>query len=287
MNVLSLSDKARVFNMRVLPLLLKSLHKINGNDKYIMFKYKFKTDMIAISSPVSVDIFKGTFNYKHNMDRNVYERLMENVHPDSEVIIGIFYHSVDGTFDSSIYGFKRRGLSRITMGTPEKKATLHPSINNGLLRRLVNWDRIVDIIIGQQEDGFDVIYITTDPNNEYIQINGVNSIGLAEVLKLKFKIGLVDLETRRFIRDNARRYNYKIIILNLINLLTDYFLVIKYELVDDKCILSFIPSPADDTLRESELIHVVDINRLDDGLTCVNNIDESDDRLMTIEDIDE
>lgn len=254
---ISILQRSRVFNIHISPDINSKIKSglFTSDKRCIAYKYKFSKDTIKSTNPMTLQSLRDTFEYENCSEE--FESMSSTLDMNKSLIIGVFYIGPRRTKHSSLYSFEKNKFDDgkyILVGDPDEDYKVNTWFNNKMLKIRINWEKLGSDINDFVNDGYNSILIRKDEIRESMYMLCFDDKDLDPdnpnaMISNKFKIELVDLETQKFIRDTYKEYNGKIIILNVVNYLINYFLVAAYEKdVENKYKFTFIPSPGDNSL---------------------------------------
>jgi hypothetical protein len=257
-DTISEEDRARVFNIYVVPALDESdpvnpdkkkiFQTVTQEKSYILFTYHFSDDVFQYEDTFSLNELQNQFTSADETGPNHYQYFIKqlNISADNhenKLYICIFQYGTHEGFHPSMYSFNKTIIdewdSSLIMDPPPEKSQYNPWFSNKIIKSMINWDQIKKMSFDEKpKDSIPVIIITTASESpmEFYYINCDSYIKACNK-------ALVPLDMQTLIKEEYQKGN--LLIVNVINYLRDYFLLVRIDQEN----LTFIPSPNDKSLN--------------------------------------
>lgn len=246
-------DRCRVFNLYIVPALKDKtiFQNVTQEKSYILFTYQFSNDIFKYEQTLNLTDLHKQFKQADETGNDHYHSFIKQLkitpnNRNNKLYICIFQYGPRDGFHPSMYSFDQTIINEwddaIMLGEPPKTSTYNAWFSNKIIRNMVNWDHMKTITakFDQQSEGTVPVMIIRASNDNEIRFFHAD---FKEYLKECNK-ALVPLDMQKLITDEYLKGH--LLIINVINYLRDYFLLVKI----DQDTFTFISSPNDQTLSK-------------------------------------
>jgi hypothetical protein len=261
-DVPSILQRCRVFNLYIVPKLKNDKNILGGisvNQNHILFTYDFRTDKFTYDGLYSLEDVREKYLKVDDTGKSHYKNLASQLNPvendgDSYFYISIFHFGAKGYFHPSLYKHPLEDVSLwneeniLIMGDSPEHSEYNQWFSNNILKSHLDWEKMKGL-----KDVFDNI-----PDGEILLYTVNNNRDEVDMYYYKFEdyikncdAALVPLDMMQLFKDEYAKGN-NILVMNMINYLHDYFLLVRLnKLEDGNYVFNFISSPRDTSLTVS------------------------------------
>jgi len=256
-------DRCRVFNLYVVPALneldnrsdakKKIFADVTKDKSYILFTYKFSDDTFKYEGTLDFKELHDRFKKADEIGDNHFKNLTKTLNiklnnKDNKLYICVFHYGPRESFHPSIYSFEKTIIDQwddsLYFSPPPEESEYNQWFSNQMIKNLIDLEKLktmksqFDQLPRQTVPAF-IWNISKDTNGKIYYVNIDNYIKACNK-------ALVPTDMQKLIIDEHAKCNdtQRLFIVNIINYLRDYFLLIKI----DQNQLTLISSPNDESL---------------------------------------
>lgn len=242
-------DRCRVFNTYVIPALKDTFDQLTDTKTSILFTYDFSTDIFEFKGIYDFNALKEeytTVGYGDLFTSAIKQLRITEKNAHNNINICVFQYAPQGSFNPSLYKFGKNICEHIN--DIALKPEIIPStssynrwFSNEMIKSRLNWDVLPVKLFDNVGDGL-LLILFNDIKDErqsgtcsldsYIKAceNALVPTDMIDLIKVEYKKG-------------------NLLIINVVNYLKDYFLLVHYNIDGDKVTYTFVSSPNDDSLQ--------------------------------------
>lgn len=239
-------DRCRVFNTYVVPALKDALNQLTDTKTSILFTYDFSTDIFEFKGIYDFDGLKEEYNKVDYLDlfTSATKQLkITKKNANKKINICVFQYAPRGSFNPSLYKFGKNILNNDISLKPSvipTTSSYNRWFSNDMLKSRINWE-VLNIKLFDDVGDHLVLIIFND-----IKEDMTSGYCTLDSYVKACEDAIVPTDMIDLIKEEHGKGN--LLIINVVNYLKDYFLLVHYKIDGDKVNYTFVSSPNDDSL---------------------------------------